>query len=294
MNTIIASQSLCVSPSDIELIRSLLRDHPEWNRRRLSRELCVLWVWQDAKGRMRDMACRTLLLKLHNSGEITLPQPQRPCNNDHRRWSVPELTIETDPISAELPDLLPLSIVTADSDLRHRQLVKHLLHHHHYLGYRGSPGESVWYLIRDRNGRVVACLTFAAAARALKPRDSWIGWNAATRARNLQMIANNQRFLIPPWVRVPNLASHILSLVSRRLSLDWEAKYGHPLRLLETFVDSPRFSGTCYRAANWQCLGQTTGRTRNGPNQSCQALAKAIYVYPLSRDFRRELRDENS
>jgi hypothetical protein len=293
MNTITAGQR-CVSPSDIELIRTLLRDHPEWNRRRLSRELCDLWGWQDAKGRMRDMACRQLLLKLHRGGEITLPQAQRPCNNDHRRWSPPEVAVDTEPLSGDLRELLPLSLVTADGDPRRRRLVRHLLHHHHYLGYRGSPGESLWYLIHDCRGRMVACLTFGAAAWTLKPRDAWIGWDAATRARNLQRIVNNQRFLIPPWVHVQNLASHVLSLVSRRLSRDWHEKYGHPVYLLETFVDSPRFSGTCYRAANWEHLGQTTGRTRNGRGQVPHSPVKAIYAYPLSRDFRRKLCGGNS
>jgi hypothetical protein len=291
MNTIPASQGRRVSPSDLEVIGKLLRGHPDWNRRRLSRELCGIWSWHDAKGRMRDMACRQMLLKLHRGGLIKLPSPQRPCNNDHRRWRFSALSIDTTPISEDLEDLTPLSVVTADDDPRRRQLVRNLLHHHHYLGYRGSPGECVWYLVNDRHGRLAACLTFGSAAWALKPRDTWIGWDMATRARNLRLVANNQRFLIPPWVRVRNLASHILSLVSRRLSVDWHGKYGHPLHLLETFVDCPRFSGACYRAANWERVGQTTGRTRNDRGQGAISPVKAVYVHPLSRGFRRELRD---
>ena len=292
MGTIPTIQGRRVSSNDVEVIGELLRDHPDWNRRHLSRELCAIWNWQDAKGRMRDMACRQLLLKLHRGGMINLPAPQRPCNNDHRRWRFAELSVEAEPISEELGSLTPLSIVTADGDPRQRELVRHLLHHHHYLGYRGSPGECVWYLVSDRHGRLVACLTFGAAAWALKPRDAWIGWDTATRVRNPRLIANNQRFLIPPWVRVRHLASHVLSLVSRRLSLDWQGKYGHPLHLLETFVDCSRFSGACYRAANWECVGQTTGRTRNDRDRVINSPVKAVHVYPLSRGFRRELRGE--
>jgi len=289
MNTTMASPDRHVLPENAELIASLLRAHPEWNRCRLSQELCRIWGWTDAQGRMRDMACRKFLLKLHRAGDIELPPPQRPCNNDPRRWKFPEVPHASDPIAGPLGRLVPLSIVTVDGDRVRRQLVRYLLHRHHYLGYRGSQGESMWYLVYDREERPLACLTFGAAALKVKPRDSWIGWDAATRRDNLQLIANNQRFLILPWVDTKYLASHVLSRISRRIESDWCDRYGHGVHMLETFVDRSRFRGVCYRAANWTCVGSTAGRTRDDRRHRIEAPVKDIYAYPLTKHFRREL-----
>jgi hypothetical protein len=145
------------------------------------------------------------------------------------------------------------------------------------------------YLASDRLGRVLACVLFGAAAWQCKARDGEIGWDAATRARGLGYVTNNTRFLILPWVRVPHLASHVLGRIARRLSADWQAKYGHPIHLLETFVDTSRFSGVCYRAANWRMAGVTTGRTRQNKTQIAQAAPKAVWLYPLREDFREVL-----
>ena len=164
-----------------------------------------------------------------------------------------------------------------------------LLRQHHYLGYRTSVGENMKYLVRDRAGRVVACLLFGSAAWRAASRDAWLGWDESARQRNLQMLTNNTRFLVLPWMRVPHLASHILSLVQRRVAADWIAQYGHPVVLLETFVDSERFRGTCYRAANWICTGRTTGRSRNDRHRTLSVPAKDVYVIPLRRDYRRLL-----
>lgn len=284
-----ARQNLHISPEGVALVTSLLQTHPEWNRRRLSQELCRIWGWTNAQGRLRDMACRKLLLKLHRAGEITLPQPQCGCNNDPGRWKFPEVPHARDPIACALRELAPLSIVTADGDEQRLQLVRYLLHRHHYLGYRGSQGENMWYLVYDQAERPLACLTFGAAALKVKSRDSWIGWDAATRKGNLRLLANNQRFLILPWVEVKNLASHVLSRISRRIESDWRDKYGHGVHMLETFVDRSRFRGVCYRAANWTCVGSTAGRTRDDRRHRIEVAVKDIYVYPLSKHFRREL-----
>jgi hypothetical protein len=157
------------------------------------------------------------------------------------------------------------------------------------LGFKPVPGENLRYLALAVTGQPVACLLFAAAAWQVAGRDRFIGWSAATRPTRLSLITNNTRFLIPPWVKVPSLASHVLARVSRRIVTDWQEKYGHPVHLLETFVDTARFKGTCYRAANWIDLGQTTGRTRNDRYSRIQAPLKDLYVYPLHRHFRREL-----
>ena len=143
--------------------------------------------------------------------------------------------------------------------------------------------------MRDRHGRAVACVLFGSAAWTCAVRDAFLGWDRPTRERNLQRLTNNTRFLIPGWVRVPHLASHVLGLIARRIRADWLAKYGHPVHAMETFVDRSRFKGTCYQAANWLRLGQTRGRTRNDRAHDIQATVKDVYLYPLVADLRREL-----
>ena len=145
------------------------------------------------------------------------------------------------------------------------------------------------YLVSDRQGNPLACILFGAAAWQCRARDEHIGWDAATRARGLSYVTNNTRFLILPWVRVPHLASHVLGRIGRRLSSDWQEKYGHPIHLLETFVDTSRFAGTCYRAANWRMVGVTTGRTRQNKTMIPQAAPKAVWLLPLREDFREAL-----
>lgn len=136
------------------------------------------------------------------------------------------------------------------------------------------------YLVADRHGRPLACLLFGSVAWSCSARDQYIGWSARQRRERLHLLTNNHRFLILPWVQVPCLASHVLGMIARRLSQDWQTKYGHPILLLETFVDR-RFQGTCCRAANWLCLGQTTGRTRNGRRNCIEAPIKDVYLLAL-------------
>lgn len=164
-----------------------------------------------------------------------------------------------------------------------------LLAHYHYLGHRIAVGENIRCLVRDRQERPVACVLFGSAAWKCAARDAFIGWNPAARERNLQELTNNTRFLIPPWVRVPHLASHVLGLIVRRIRADWQTKYGHPVHALETFVERSRFKGTCYQAANWLRLGETKGRARNDRENRIRVAVKDVYLYPLTSDFRREL-----
>lgn len=149
------------------------------------------------------------------------------------------------------------------------------------------------YLVRDRHGRDLACVLFGSAAWKTKPRDEFIGWSRETRARNLLWITNNTRFLILPWVRVPHLASHVLGRISRRIRTDWRAKYGHPVYLLETFVEQGRFLGTCYKAANWIFVGSTTGRSRQDRYNTLAVPVKDIYLYPLIPHFKEAFLNEN-
>jgi hypothetical protein len=194
-----------------------------------------------------------------------------------------------EPIRGSLCDLRPLSVCVVAPGSDDARLFSGLLAHEHYLGHRNTVGENLRYLVRDRNGRPVACVLFGSAAWKCADRDAFLGWDRPTRERNLQRLSNNTRFLIPAWVLVPHLASHVLGLIVRRIRADWQAKYGHPVHALETFVDCSRFRGTCYRAANWLRLGETRGRTRNDRAHCLRAAVKDVYLYPLVADFRREL-----
>jgi len=283
-----------VSDTDIELIRSLMAAHPTWGRTPLSVELCRLWDWRNAQGRLKDMAARTLLLKLERAGHIQLPPRQRPSPNASRNRRVPTAPAPSEPIHAALRNLQPLqvNIVAPGSD--DVQMFDGLLAHEHYLGHRTTVGENIRYLVRDRQERTVACVLFGSAAWKCADRDAFIGWDRTAREHNLQHMTNNTRFLIPSWVQVPHLASHVLGLIARRIRSDWQAKYAHPVHALETFVDRSRFKGTCYRAANWARLGATQGRTRNDRTHSIKAPIKDVYLYPLSKHFRQELCDDHS
>ena len=278
-----------VSGADIGLIRDLLVDHPHWGRTRLSEELCRRWGWRNAQGHPKDMAARTLLLKLERGGHIRLPPRQRPSSNGLRNRHVPVAESATDPICGALRDLRPLTVSVVAPGSQDLRLFNGLLAHGHYLGHRNTVGENLRYLARDCLGRPVACALFGSAAWQCAARDTFLGWDRAARERNLPRLTNNTRFLVPDWVSVPHLASHVLGLITRRIRADWQVKYGHPVSALETFVDRSRFKGTCYRAANWQRLGATRGRTRNDRAHRIRAAVKDVYLYPLTADFRREL-----
>jgi hypothetical protein len=278
-----------VSSADIGLIQGLLAEHPEWGRTRVSEELCRRWDWRNAKGRPKDMAARTLLLKLERSGHIPLPPRQRPSSNALRNRCAPLVDHAADPVRGALRGLRPLSVSVVAPGSADIRLFNCLLSSYHYLGHRNTVGENLRYLVRDQHGRPVACALFGSAAWKCADRDAFLGWDRAARERNLQGLANNTRFLILPWVNVPHLASHVLGLIARRIRADWQAKYGHRVHALETFVDRDRFRGTCYRAANWLRLGATRGRTRNDREHSIREAVKDVYLYPLAADFRREL-----
>lgn len=232
------------------------------------------------------MAARTLLLKLHERKLIVLPQRRQTPVARGPRFIARELdTPLPEAVTADLPSLRPLQIqVVAPRHPDHR-LFQRYLAQHHYLGYGGPVGENLGYLIRSKDGADLACLLFGAAAWQCAPRDRWIGWSSEQRARGLPLIANNSRFLILPWVHCAHLASHILAQIARRIQADWQNRYRHGLRWLETFVQQGRFRGTCYKAANWIHVGQTTGRTRQSQRHRdnlVHAPLKDIYLYPLN------------
>lgn len=276
-------------PADIRLVEHWLATEPNWNRTRLSRELCRRWNWRNEAGRLKDMAARTLLLKLERRGQIRLPPRQRPSPNALRNRQRVEVPYEQAPITGALNALRPLRIEGLGEGHPDRALFGLLRQRYHYLGLRNGVGENLKYVARDRHGRLLACLLFGSAAWKAKARDRFIGWDAACRQQRLTRLTNNTRFLILPWVQIPHLASHLLSQVTRRLCADWQAKYGHRIELLETFVDRDRFRGTCYRAAGWRHVGATSGRSRNDGDHTLRVPVKDIYLLPLTKDFRRRL-----
>ena len=290
-----------IGASELDQVRNLLGSHPDWSRRRLSQELATLWNWRNGAGQLKDMAARTLMLKLEQRGWIGLPLRRVIPGNRmrHKRLPEPSLAAPQAPVSEPLNRLLPLVLSEcshADKASGQRALFDALLHQHHYLSHRSSVGENLQYLVRDAQGRPLACLLFGAAAWQCASRDRYIGWESLARAQGLQLIANNTRFLLLPWVRIKSLASHVLGRIARRLSDDWQAKYGHPVYLLETFVQCDRFRGTAYQAANWVRVGQTKGRTRQDRPDGTwhQAAIKDVYLYPLHRRFRQYLQGQTA
>lgn len=277
-------QGRLIAPEDIALIRAVLQGPAGSNRTRLSRELCRVWNWRNGAGRLKDMACRSLLLKLEARGYLRLPPRVTASVNALRNRSVGPLEHDQRLIDGPLECLRPIRLEPVPEGTTEALLFKFLLQRYHYLGHRNCVGQNLKYLARDRQGRPLACLLFGAAAWKAAARDQWIGWDTQGRQRHLDRVSNNARFMVLPWVKVPHLASHLLGCVAVRLSADWQHKYGHPLYLLETFVEAPRFAGTCYRAAGWRSAGLTTGRTRNDDGRKPRTTPKAIYLKPLRAD----------
>jgi len=282
-------QGRAIRPEDVAQIRGWLHAHPDSNRTRLSRELCRAWNWRNGVGQLKDMACRNLLLKLEARGQIRLPPRRTASVNGLRNCQAPVWEHDQRVIACPLQHLQPVWLAPVVEGSSEAWLFRWLLQRHHYLGQRNCVGENLKYLARDRSGRPLACLLFGAAAWKAAARDQWIGWTARQRATHLSWLANNSRFLVLPWVRVPHLASHLLGRVAARLSADWQQKYGHAIYLLESFVEPPRFAGACYRAAGWVPVGLTSGRTRNDDGRTPRVARKALYLKPLRADARRRL-----
>ena len=278
-----------IGSEQIAFLRDFIRTHATSSRWKLSRQLCEALGWKQANGALRDMVCRGLLLMLERAGQIELPPVRRHIRGQCRtgRPRPEAVLIDDTPLMMPLKALGPVDIHpvrrTADEPL-----FNSLMEHYHYLAYEQPVGEHLKYLAWAQ-GRPIACLAWSSAPRHLGSRDRYIGWNAEARRRNIRFIAYNTRFLILPWVRVPHLASHILGKVTRVLSDDWERMYGHPVYFAETFIDPGRFRGACYRAANWQLLGLTTGRGKNDQTNRPNRPVKEVLGLPLTRRFREYL-----
>jgi hypothetical protein len=277
-----------ITRADILYIRGLVASNPGDSRRTLSKKLCETWGWRQANGALRDMVCRGLLLRLERAGEIALPPVSYVRHNPLAHRARPAaILLDQTTMETKLKNLGPIELqqVRRTSD---EPLFNSLMEHHHYLGYEQPVGEHLKYLVWA-GGRPIACLAWSSAPRHIGSRDRYIGWSAEARRRNIRFIAYNTRFLILPWVRVPHLASHILGRVTRALSDDWERMYDHPVYFAETFIDPGRFRGTCYRAANWQLLGLTTGRGKNDQTNKPNRPIKEVLGLPLTQRFREYL-----
>jgi hypothetical protein len=216
------------------------------------------------------------------------PRRQTPSNRMVCR-SIERQNWDMTPVCGSLKDLGPLTVEEISKNPTARIRFAAALAEFHYLGCRGTVGENLQYTVTDDSGRLLACLLFGSPAWKCRARDEWVGWNAEQRQRRLHLVTNNTRFLILPFVKVPHLASWILGQILRRLSSDWERKYGHGIVVVETFVERDRFAGTSYKAANWIPLGATTGRSRQDREHTLQVPVKDVYLYPLRRSFREDL-----
>ena len=276
-----------IHKADLELIQATVNKHWDRGRKQISKVLCQQWNWLQPNGRLKDMACREVLLTLNRKGLITLPPRLNSANNDKRNRSIPVIEIDKSSLNGKLSDLAPVKVkLVRNTPLE--PLYNSLTQQHHYLGYRQIVGNHLKY-IAFIDDRPVACLGWGSAAWSVKSRDSFIGWDKPTKEQNLHLVANNTRFLILPWVSIKCLASKLLALNLRRISDDWLKIYNHPLYLLETFVEKDRFAGTCYKAANWICVGQTKGTAKRGHDHLFHGNIKDVYLYPLRKDFRKKL-----
>ena len=270
------------TPKELEQIRSLIEHNPMFNRTRLSEEVCRMLQWIKPDGKLKDMSCRVVMLRMQRDGLILLP-PSTRIKQPVRKIKFTPATEPQNPVLCSVDQLpqLHLKIVTkANSALWNEYIERY-----HYLGHTTLPGAQLRYFI-TAGEQIVALVGFGAAAWQTAPRDQFIGWNHDQRKKNLNLIVNNARFLILPWVQSKNLASKILSLMARHLPDDWENRYNIRPVLLESFVQKDRFVGTCYKAANWQKVGETKGRGKLGPAGKISVPIKDVWVYPIDKKFK--------
>ena len=266
---------------EMENIRTLIAEHPEWNRQKISQQVCEMLDWRKPDQGLKDMSCRVALLRMHRKGLLRLPDPTQTVTTP--RIVITDASAPQTPINQPLHRLSrpQLSRVSNAQDSR---LWNQYIERYHYLGYQRLPGAQLRYFATI-DGQIVAALGFGAAAWKTAPRDQYIGWNPQQREANLHAIVNHARYLILPWIHCPNLASHLLARIARELPDHWYNRYRIRPVLLETFVDH-RFDGTCYRAANWIHVGETRGRGKCSTSNKPTLPIKQIWLYPLQSNFR--------
>lgn len=280
-----------IGSAELDLIQGLIEQFGHRGRTYISKELCRQWDWRLPNRQLRDIACRDLLRRLEKRGLIQLPPPLHAARKPgYKNKTVLPQDFTSTPIDHSLKDFSSIEIEMVRGSSK-ESLYNALIGSYHYLGYHQGAGEQLKYVIRG-DGHVLAAIGFGGAAFKSAARDVHIGWSHAVREQKLVKVVNNNRFLILPWVRVPHLASHILGRVSRRIRGDWQTYYNRDIVLLETFVEQARFKGTCYKAANWRHIGETTGRGRNDRYSQNKVPIKDIYIYPLDRGYKETLQGE--
>lgn len=269
--------------ADIQTIRDLMREEPTLKRSPLSRKLCELWHWVKPNGELKDMTCRVALLRMQAKGLIELAPSQHPRVRSRPQFLPTSASDPQEPTQKpvhELPNLT-LRLVTgaAQSCLWNEYVARY-----HYLGYTPMSGSQLRYNV-FAGEQLVACISFGACAWKLKARERFIGWSEEQRQRNLQLVVNNARFLVLPWIESKGLASKILSKAAHQLPNDWLQRYGFRPVLMETFVEFERHCGTCYKAANWINIGRTAGRGKKSSSPKQLLPVKDIWLYPLHQKF---------
>jgi len=246
------------------------------NRQSLARMFCEEVHWRKPDGALKEMSCKVAFLRMHRDGHILLPPPTKPANNHLKR---PKPTLFTAPQPEVIKNAGTYALTVERAERETSALWNEYIDRYHYLGYTPLPGAQMRYFVKSED-QILALLGFGAAVWKCAPRDGYIGWDERERKKNLHLIVNNARFLILPWVRSKNLASRILSLAAQRIAADW-----HEPVLLETFVEKDRFTGTCYKAANWLCVGDTKGRGKLDTQHRYMLPVKSVWLYPLRKDF---------
>lgn len=283
-----------VDPEALKLIREVVASCSGLSRRELAQTVCELAGWKRASGRLKALECARLLERLEVAGELALPpkERRRPFG---ARTKVP-VTAQGDcgpELVGELRDVAPIRVELVETAAQ-RLLFRELIGRHHYLGYAVAYGAQLRYLVHATKPEpaAVGCVQFSSPAWRMAARDAWVGWDDPTRRRNLQRVVANSRFLLLPWVHVANMASYVLSVAARKVGKDWPRRYGVEVFLAETLVDTRRYRGDCYRAANWIRLGETSGRGRmDREHRRHGAAPKTVLVYPLVKDAARRLRE---
>jgi len=276
-----------ITDEDISFIQNIIDEHWHNSRSAISRVLCQRWNWTQPNGRLKDMACREVLVTLERVGHLKLPPGRHNGRNEKRNRFISSVLVDQSPMEGSLSDYGPVTM-TIVRNTSMESLYNSLVNQYHYLGNRQIVGQHLKYMA-FLGDRPVACLGWGSAAWAVKSREAFIGWDKPTKGNNLAFVVNNTRFLILPWVSIKCLASKLLAINARKIALDWMAVYQQPVYLLETFVEKERFLGTCYKAANWICVGQTKGTSKRGHDHLVHGLIKDVFLYPLRKDFREKL-----
>ncbi len=272
-----------INNQDVAAITQIISENPGEGRCFISRQVCRLWDWRQANGVLKDMVCRGLLLMLESKGLIKLPARKRnPPNPLANRKKPAKVVVDKTPVESRISDMAINLVQIRRTPFE--KMFNSLVDQYHYLGYTQPVGEHLKYIAFSYD-RPIACLAWSSAPWHIGARDRFIGWSKEVRRKNLHLIATNTRFLILPWVRVPYLASHLLSVNRHHLSVDWQRLYQHPIHLVETFVDTQRYRGTCYKADNWIHVGDTTGRGKGGKSHKAVLSIKAVYVFALTPNF---------